>query len=202
MAKPTVGSWKALTKLGKYLKFHDRSSYLYQYQSRPSELTIWTDTDYAGCKRTRKSTSGGVVMWGKHLIKSWSSTQSVIALSSGEAEYYGIVKGASVGLGLQSVLKDFDVEVDLTIKSDATAAIAIASRRGLGKVRHIEVCQLWLQEKVRNGDVKVVKVGTHENVADALAKYVSRESMCMHLQQTKQDALLGRHSLAPATEYQ
>ena len=66
-------------------------------------------------------------MWGKHLIKSWSSTQSVIALSSGEAEYYGIVKGASVGVGLQSVLKDFDVNVDLKVKSDASAAIAIAS---------------------------------------------------------------------------
>ena len=106
-----------------------------------------------------------------------------------------------MGLGLQSVLRDFDINVDLTVKSEATAAIAIASRRGLGKVRHIEVCQLWLQERVKKGDIKIVKVGTHENVADALTKYVSRESMCMHLQQTKQDALLGRHSLAPATEY-
>ena len=76
-------------------------------------------------------------MWGTHIIKSWSSTQSVIALSSGEAEYYGMVKGASVGLGMQSVLRDFEINVKLTLKSDASAAIAIASRRGLGKVRHI-----------------------------------------------------------------
>ena len=88
-------------------------------------------------------------MWGSHLVKSWSSTQSVVALSSGEAEYYGMVKGASVELGLQSVLKDFNIDCGITLKSDASAAIAISNRRGLGKVRHIEVCQLWLQDKVR-----------------------------------------------------
>ena len=70
MSSPTRGSWKGLVKLGKYLKTHNRSGYSYPYQERPKELVVWPDTDYAGCKRTRKSTSGGVVMWGKHLIKS------------------------------------------------------------------------------------------------------------------------------------
>ncbi len=200
MSKPTMSSWKGLVKLGKYLKYHSRSGYVYQYQEQPQELTIWTDTDYAGCKRTRKSTSGGVVMWGKHLIKSWSTTQSVIALSSGEAKYYGLAKGGSVGLGLQAVLRDFNLEVEIPVKSDATAAIAIASRRDLGKVRHIEVCQLWLQQKVKEGVIRIVKVGTHENAADALTKYVSRESMSTHLRNTNQCALTGRHELAPATE--
>ena len=105
-----------------------------------------------------------------------------------------------MGLGLQAVLRDFNLEVEITVKSDATAAIAIASRRGLGKVRHIEVCQLWLQQKVKEGVLRIVKVGTHENAADALTKYVSRESMSTHLRNTNQCALTGRHELAPATE--
>ena len=99
-----------------------------------------------------------------------SKQLKIVALSSAEAEYYGMVKGASVGLGMQSVLKDFEIEVKLALKSDASAAIAIASRRGLGKVRHIEVCQLRLQAKVRSGVVNVVKVGTDENIADLLTK--------------------------------
>ena len=136
------------------------------------------------------------------MIKSWSSTQSVIALSSGEAEYYGMVKGASVALGLQPVLKDFDFECSIVLKSDASAAIAISNRRGLGKVRHIEVCQLWLQDKVRRGDIKVAKVGTNENVADALTKYVSQDGMVMHMMSTNQHITEGRHELAPATECQ
>ena len=37
---------------------------------------------------------------GKHMIKSWSSTQQVMALSSGEAELYGMLKGATQGAHL------------------------------------------------------------------------------------------------------
>ena len=98
----------------------------------------------------------------------------MVALSSGEAEYYGMVKGASVALGLQSVLGDFRITCGIEVKSDASAAIGIANRRGLGKVRHIEVCQLWLQDKVRKGDINTTKVGTYENLADALTKFVTK----------------------------
>ena len=44
-------------------------------------------------------------MWGSYITKPWGSAQSVVVSSSGEAEYCGMVKGASVALGLQSVLK-------------------------------------------------------------------------------------------------
>ena len=139
-------------------------------------------------------------MWGSHLIKSWSKTQTVVALSSGEAKYYGMVKGASEALGLQAMLKDFNIDCSRTVKSDASAAVSIANRRGFGEVRHIEVCQLWLQDKVRRGDIKIVKVGDHENLADALTKYVGCDGIRMHMHHTNQYLLSGRHELAPATE--
>ena len=113
-----------------------------------------------------------------------------------------MVKGASLALGLRSVLKDFNIECSIVFNSDASAAIAIACRRGLGTARHIEVCQLWLQDKVRRGDIKVVKVGTHENVADGLTKYVNQAGMLMHTRRTNQHLAEGRHELAPATECQ
>ncbi len=91
---------------------------------------------------------------GNHAVKSWSTTQAIIALSSGEAEYYGIVKGSSVGLGIRSILRDLGVELRIRVHTDASAAKGIASRRGLGKVRHIEVNQLWLQDKVGRGKLK------------------------------------------------
>ena len=90
-------------------------------------------------------------MLGGHLIKSWCSTQSVVSLSSGEAEYYSIVKGASIGLGLRSMLGDFGVEVAIRVNTDASAAKGMANRRGLGKVRHIAVNQLWIQDRVARG---------------------------------------------------
>ena len=66
-------------------------------------------------------------MLGGHVIKSWATNQAVLALSSGEAEYYGIVKAASVALGIRSLAADMGVEYTkpIAIKSDASAAIGI-----------------------------------------------------------------------------
>jgi hypothetical protein len=64
----------------------------FEYQDNPGKVDIWTDTVFAGCKRICKSTSGGIAVIGRHLVKSWCSTQAIVTLSSGEAEYYGILK--------------------------------------------------------------------------------------------------------------
>ena len=62
-----------------------RLVYRYPWQVA-STLEYYSDTDWAGCPKSRKSTSGGCLMSGSHLLKSWSSTQPSISLSSGEAE--------------------------------------------------------------------------------------------------------------------
>ena len=76
-------------------------------QEKPGALSGWADTDFAGCQVTRKSTSGVIVMHGGHVIESWSTNQAVVALLSGEAEYYGLVKAAPVALGIKSIAQDF-----------------------------------------------------------------------------------------------
>ena len=62
------------------------------------------------------------------------------------------MKGASVGIGLRSVLRDLGVDSRIRVHTDAAAAKAIASWKVLGKVRHIEVNQLWIQNRVGSGD--------------------------------------------------
>ena len=136
-------------------------------------------------------------MLGEHIIKGWSVTQGVIALSSGEAEFYGIVKGSSVGMGVQSVLGDLGVRLRLQVLTDSSAAKGIASRRGLGKVRHIEVNQLWVQEKVANGSIELTKISGESNLADAVTKYVGRELIEKHMWGTNQRAEGGRHAIMP-----
>ena len=75
-------------------------------------------------------------MLGTHVLKSWSTNQAVIALSSGEAEYYGMVKGASQSIGLRGLADDLGVTYKgpIQINTDASAAIGIGSRLGTGKV--------------------------------------------------------------------
>ncbi len=53
-------------------------------------ITAYSDSDWAGCLRTRRSTSGGVMTLDHSTVGHWSRTQAVVALSSGEAEYYAL----------------------------------------------------------------------------------------------------------------
>ena len=135
-------------------------------------------------------------------MKSWSTSQAVIALSSGEAEYYGLVKGASMGLGAASIIRDlgWDYEDALEIRTDASAAIGIANRIGIGKIRHIETNQLWLQQKVLEGKLVVSKVKGEYNLADALTKPVDGKLLTEHLVRVGSILLEGRHALAPAID--
>ena len=138
-------------------------------------------------------------MFGKSTIRTWSSTQNVVALSSGEAEYYGLVKAASHGIGMRNLLQDLGYTriEKIQILTDASAAMGIASRRGIGKVRHIEVSQLWLQEKVMRNEVELVKIRTDQNPADALTKHVEWEVLDKHMRHTGMRYESGRHSEMP-----
>ncbi len=131
------------------------------------------------------------------MVKSWSSTQGVIALSSGEAEYYGMVKGASLALGLRALMGDLGVHSKVRVRTDASAAKGIATRKGLGKVRHIEVNQLWLQDRVAAGEVEILKVKGETNWADALTKYVDGDTLRRHSRYVGLEISSGRHQIMP-----
>ena len=199
MAKPSVGAMKKLKKVVRYLKGAPRYALKYAYEEKPEGLSGWADTDFAGCQVSRKSTSGGIIMQGKHVIKSWSTNQAVVALSSGEAECYGLVKAASVALGIRCIGEDLGMRFlgKICIRADASAAIGIANRVGIGKVRHIEVNQLWLQEKVYEGKMEIVKVRSEENMADALTKALDSKGIRSHVEGIGAEVRMGRHPLAP-----
>ena len=199
MARPTEKDRGRLKKLVRFLKGCPRYINHRCYQKAVSKMVVWTDTDFAGCKKGRKSTSAGMMLHGSHLIKSWSTNQATIALSSGEAEYYGMVKGASQAMGLKAIMDDLGVSLKgpIQINTDASAAIGIGSRLGLGKVRHIEVNQLWLQDKVYKGEITLKKIGTDENLADALTKPVSAEILSYHVEKSGAEVRRDRHRLAP-----
>ena len=136
-------------------------------------------------------------MWGTHCLKSWSKTQAIIALSSGEAELAALVKGSVELLGMRSIMQDFGMSPTLTLYTDATAAIGMVAREGLGKVRHLAVADLWVQEKQRLGDITYRKVEGKDNPADAMTKGIDAESMQRHLQKMGFVESEGRHRLAP-----
>ena len=117
------------------------------------------------------------MMHGNRCIKSWSTNQSAIAISSGEAEFYALVKGSSELLGMMSIAKDLHVPLKGHLHSDSSAAIGISQRRGLGKVKHMHTQYLWVQERIRNKDFALHKVATDKNRADLMTKCLSRPAI-------------------------
>ena len=103
MSSPTMGDCERLKRLARYLEGKPRMVKKFVWQKCIRGLSIFADADWAGDKVCRKSTSGGCIMAGKHLLKGRSKTQSLVALNSGESELYATLKAASEGLGLQLV---------------------------------------------------------------------------------------------------
>ena len=172
MSRPTVKAEARLKRVARYLLAHPRFVHTYcrGVASEVLELVAWSDSDWAGCRASRKSMSGGILAIGGGIVKSWSNRQASIALSSGEAEFYAAGKAATEALGAKSLLRDLGWKTRLTLNIDAEAARAIASRQGVGKIRHLEVHFLWLQDVVRSGIICLSKIWGKTNPADALTK--------------------------------
>ena len=124
-----------LKRLARYLAGAPRAAYTYPWQSKDSRLEAYVDSDWAGCKGSRRSTSGGVLAWGRHMLKSWATTQATVALSSAEAELYSLVKGAAQSLGLLAIARDLGIRLEAMIHTDASAALGIIQRQRPGKLR-------------------------------------------------------------------
>jgi len=172
MSCPNKLSIRKLKHLARYLVGVPQVEIFFSHQRDTKELVCYVDSDWAGCTRTRKSTSGGMVVLGSHCVKTWSSTQSTIALSSGEAEFYALIEGASRSLGIQSLMDDMGFEANITLKSDSSSGRSISLRKGCGKVRHLQVKYLWLQHEVFDKTLKIDKVKGTDNPADVGTKYL------------------------------
>ena len=198
LSKPNDDDWQKLKRVARYLITAPRLVMMYPWQALSDTLKVYTDADHAGCLRTRKSTSGGVVMWGPALLKAWSRTQTLIALSSGESELAAVTKAAAESMGIQSVLTDFGVKVKIEIHFDATAAIGICKRQGLGRVRRIATADLWDQQRVRSKDLKLFKLPGTENPSDLMTKYKTAPEASRFMSMLGIRRLDGRPALAPS----
>ncbi|CAK0875118.1 unnamed protein product [Prorocentrum cordatum] len=192
MQAPTSADMMMAKRLGRYLVKHPCLVARFNKQKMPDRITATCDSDYAGCLITRKSTSGTVLAFGEHTLSATGSLQSTVSLSSGEAEYYGILRAAAAALKVAAIAVDLGLEksVEVVCKhgefpievcGDSTAAIAFASRQGLGRQKHVMTRYLWLQSAVKAKRIMLKKVDTRENVADSLTKPLSAKVVQKHL---------------------
>ena len=109
-------------------------------------------------------------------LLSWSKDQSKIARSSGEAELYACNLGGSRGMGIQTIMRELGWSYDLKVQVDANATIGTLHRRGLGKLRHVEVEELWLQQELSRKKLTITKIKGTANTADSGTKPVNKDA--------------------------
>ena len=95
-------------------------------------------------------------MRGDHHIKSWSVTQKRVTLSSAEAELGALVKTSTEVIGILQMAEGLGRSTTAEVYVDSSAALAVVNRKGCGKLRHVRVGQLWVQEvaETRNSGTK------------------------------------------------
>ena len=135
-------------------------------------------------------------MHGAHLTKAQSKRQSNIALSSGEAKFYATVSATSEAMGLKAMLQDYQAPLDPWLFVDASAAIGVAQRSGLGEIRHLDTGTLWLQQAVKEGRVTLRKMPGSENPADLGTKPLGKASIMKILQMLGFVVMEGKSRLA------
>ena len=128
------------------------------------------------------------------MVKAWSRTQDAITLSSAEAELVALGKLAMEVLGVRSMCEEWRLSEPGQVSrlfADSSAALSIAKRQGAGKMRHINVKSLWLQEKAVQRILAYDKVRGEDNPSDGLTAHVKRELIDKYLEienlETRQD---------------
>jgi hypothetical protein len=176
MAHPVEEDFRAIKRLVRYIVGIKAVRFEYPWQEArdAAVLHVFADSDWAGCIESRRSTTGGLAMLGRHPVRTWATTQTVVALSSAEAELYSLAEAASRGLGLQSSLAEMGANASVVVLTDSSAARAFASTRGLGKMRHLQIKDLWVQSLVKEGRISLKKVPGEQNPADVMTKFLSR----------------------------
>ncbi len=119
---------------------------------------------------SRRSTSGGIIIYLGVVVLSYSRTQPVVALSTCEAELLALGTATQEGLFVKHMLAEAGIDAPLRVRTDSSAAKAVCQRRGVGRMKHLEVRHLWLQDAYRRGDYVLDTVKSEDNVADGMTK--------------------------------
>ena len=176
MAKPSRQALEAAKHLVRYLlKTKDFGIFFSNTWEDTDQLTVWTDSDWAGDKQTRRSRTAVHLWWGDCLLYSYTRRQTVVAQSSAEAELYATASGVSEGILLRKVLAFFGYTVGLQTITDSSANNAVSHRLGVGKIRHLETKVLWLQDLVYDGRLVMRWIRGQQNPADLGTKVLQKK---------------------------
>ena len=188
MSRPTRQSMECLRYLCTYLlgctdqcivlKYESHQGLLH-YNPEDFTLEIYSDSDWAKHRTTRRSVSSGYLFLFGNLLYSSSRSQKALALSSCEAEVYAGTSATCDGILLKHCICFCapSESVKLKLALDNAAGRSFFHRSGVGRIRHISLRVLWMQKQVRDKLLAVGPVNTKHNPSDLGTKRLSRDRM-------------------------
>ncbi|GJW39608.1 putative ribonuclease H-like domain-containing protein [Tanacetum coccineum] len=168
---PTTSNLEAVKKIFKYLKGQPKLGLWYPRES-PFVLEAYSDSDYAGANKDRKSTTGGCQFLGRRLISWQCKKQTIVATSSTEAEYVAAANCCAQVLWIQNQLLDYGYNfMNTKIFIDNQSTICIVKNPVFHqRTKHIEIRHHFIRDANEKKLIQVLKIHTDDNVADLLTK--------------------------------
>ena len=141
-------------------------------------LTGYSDSDYGGCKKDRKSTSGTCHLLGNSLISWHSKKQVSVALSTAKAEYVAAGSCCAQILWMKQQLKDYGIKLDhIPIKCDNTSAINLSKNPVMhSRTKHIDIRHHFIRDHVLKGDCVLEFIESSNQLADIFTKPLAKEN--------------------------
>ena len=183
MSEPKVVHRLQAVSVARSVLQHPCETWLFNYEADPKTLHVYTDTDWAADELTRKSVSCTVERYGSHMLDCSVEKQWLVALSSEEAEFYAVVRAVATSKQTSQILEQIGMQLEVAIASDSSAALGMCTTTGSGKVRHLSIQELWIQEAYRKKEFQVLPVDTLLNWADIGTKGRTSERLTLLLRQ-------------------
>ena len=178
MSKPSKEHWQGIKRIMRYIS--GTLDYCLLFHANDSELMLsgYADADWASDVQSRKSTSGYIFQLAGSTISWRSQKQSVVALSTTEAEYVSLSSASQEAIWLRRLLKDLlvDVSKPTIINEDNQGAICLTKNtKGHSRAKHIDIKYHFIRENVQNKEIELKYCPTDKMVADILTKALPRQ---------------------------
>ncbi|CAL1410190.1 unnamed protein product [Linum trigynum] len=172
MTDPRVDHLAAVHRILRYLKGTQDCGLLFP-STGSATLCGFSDSDFAGCVDTRRSTSGWCIQFGGSFISWRCKKQDKVSKSSTEAEYRAMSEVSSELVWIHRLLADLGVScpTPMELHVDNTSAIRIATNPVLHDImKHIEIHVHYIRDLVRDGTIQLQHIQTEEQVVDLFTK--------------------------------
>jgi hypothetical protein len=171
--------WKAVKHVFRYLK--GTLDHKLTYGPTPGDphgpFVTYSDADHGGNSDNGKSTGRYLVKLGTGAV-SWSSKlQTMVALSTTEAEYIAAVEAAKEVIWMRQFMGElgYPPSSSSTLLMDNQSAISVSKNpEHHGRMKHLDLRWFWLRDVVDSGLVKPAFIPTEDMAADILTKSLMR----------------------------